>query len=67
MVDFEEPNPVDLEPGPNPFDRSRRAATAPFILFFTSVTFAIIFKFNFSCLWMYADSTKMNMLGFAYL
>ena len=34
IVDVEEPNPVDVE-GPSPFDRIRRAATAPLILFFS--------------------------------
>ena len=54
IVDFEEPNPVDVEEpspvdfeGPSPFDRIRRAATAPLILFFTSVMFANILKFTF--------------------
>ena len=41
IVDFEEPNPVDVEgqspvdfEEPSPLDRIRRAATAPLILFF---------------------------------
>ena len=49
IVDFE-PNAEEFEE-PNPFDRIRRAATAPFILFFhfCNVCKYINFTFPFGC------------------